>query len=201
MRHAQVGVADITNVGLDGVMGLSFSNAGVSDLVEGLKSISPIAGQPFHFNIFDRMPNQNNFIGISLSRTADLEMSADASFTFNEVDPKYAQVLSTPRIPLFPGNNGRWSILVDSIHNNGVNIPLRSSVPGAPAHKLVVLMDTGTHTATLPPDIWYALYSQIPGAMFSAHAMKFVIPCQSTPIVSVVIALVVFSVYFPHPGF
>ncbi|KAJ6540530.1 aspartic peptidase domain-containing protein [Mycena capillaripes] len=127
MNATSVGLSDIIDIGLDGLMGLSFTNNGASDLTKGLKSWGPTTGQPFHFNIFDARANEDNFIGISLSRTDDLETSADASFTFNEVDPKYPDILNTPRIPLFPGNNGRWSILVDILNNNGVES--RSHLP------------------------------------------------------------------------
>jgi hypothetical protein len=66
-------------------------------------------GELFLSNIFDQKPDQQNFIGVSLSRTDDLEGSADASFLINEVDQDYADVLFASAIPLFARNNGRCS--------------------------------------------------------------------------------------------
>ncbi|KAJ6549589.1 hypothetical protein DFH09DRAFT_1320065 [Mycena vulgaris] len=136
----------------------------MSPLTAALTPQSPTIDQPFLFNVFDMTPEQNNFIGISLSRTEDLEGSATASFTINELDVAYAAAADAPELPLFPGGNGRWSILVDSLDVDGVDIPLVSNVPNAPDRTLVAVMDTGAPVDYLPPDILYALYSQIPGA-------------------------------------
>lgn len=135
----------------------------------------------------------DNFIGISLSRTDDLEDSADASFTINALDETYAaHVPAQPEIPLFPGNNTFWSVLVDRINVNGVSIPMKSKVPDAPNGSIVAVMDTGTPKATLPPDITYAIYSQIPGALVSVvdGAMVFIIPCNTSTLVTIVVGSV-----------
>ncbi|KAJ7659832.1 aspartic peptidase domain-containing protein [Mycena rosella] len=189
MNATFVGVSGIVDLGLDGLMGMAFNNLAASDITQILGPQSSPSPQPFLFNIFDQTPNVDNFIGISLSRTGDLEGSADASFTINELDDDYATVSSAPQLPLFPGTNGRWSILVDAISVDGVGIPIGSVVPNAPNGSLVVLMDTGTPTASLPPDILYAIYSQIPGASVAVQddQMLFVIPCNSTSIVTVTI--------------
>ncbi|KAJ7110704.1 aspartic peptidase domain-containing protein, partial [Mycena crocata] len=146
-------------------------------------------GQPFLFNIFDAHATETNFIAISLSRTDDLEGSAEASFTIMELDETYAVVKETTPVPLFPANSPAWSILVDAITVDGVNVPLVSTVPNAPSGKFVAAIDSGTTLATLPPDILYALYSQIPGATVTIDddQIKFVIPCNTTSVVTVVI--------------
>jgi hypothetical protein len=64
-------------------------------------------GELFLSNIFDQKSDQLNFIGVSHSRTDDLEDSAAASFLVNKVDQDYADVVFASDIPLFPGNNGR----------------------------------------------------------------------------------------------
>jgi hypothetical protein len=68
--------------------------------------------EPFLYDIFGQTPQQDNFFGISPSRTDDLEGSAEASFTINEVDGTYSDVVIAPVLPLFPAT-GRWSILLD----------------------------------------------------------------------------------------
>ncbi|KAJ7662301.1 aspartic peptidase domain-containing protein, partial [Mycena rosella] len=165
MNATFVGVSGIVDLGLDGLMGMAFNNLAASDITQILGPQSSPSPQPFLFNIFDQTPNVDNFIGISLSRTGDLEGSADASFTINELDDDYATVSSAPQLPLFPGTNGRWSILVDAISVDGVGIPIGSVVPNAPNGSL------------------------IPGASVAVQddQMLFVIPCNSTSIVTVTI--------------
>jgi hypothetical protein len=94
-------------------------------------------------------------------------------------------------VPLFPGTNGRWSVVVDAIQVNGANISLTSTVPKAPNGSLVVLMDTGTPTASLPSDILYAVYSQMPGVSVAVvdndGTLFFIVPCNTSAIVTVVI--------------
>ncbi|KAJ7215896.1 aspartic peptidase domain-containing protein [Mycena pura] len=196
LSATSVGLDGIVDVGLDGLIGLAFDGQNASPLTDALFEMGPTVGQPFHFNIFDQTPEQDNFMGIALSRTDDLEGSADASFTFNELDPTYsAAVGSLAPVPLFPGGNGRWSVLVDSMNVNGVDIPLTSVLPATPSGKLVAVMDTGTPTATLPPDVLYALYSNIPGALYSAEDDIFIIPCDTSAVVTVVISGIPYPIH------
>jgi hypothetical protein len=177
--------------GTQGLIGLGFNGAANTKVQE---AVGPDVGQPFLFNVFDQTPDQDNFIGIALSRTDDLEDSADASFTINELDPNYTAIENMPEIPVFPGVevNGRWTFVVDSIDIDGVGIPLTSEVPGTPDGKFVALMDTGTTLGNLPPGVFYALYSNIPGALVGfvgtgPYDFTFIIPCNTTSMLTVVI--------------
>ncbi|KAJ7478395.1 aspartic peptidase domain-containing protein [Mycena latifolia] len=197
MNTTVVAAGGIVDLGLDGLLGLSFDGNRTSPITRALESQSPTVGQPFLYNIFDASPDQDNFIGISLSRTEDLENSADASFTINELDAESAGVVVFPKIPLFPGDNLRWSILIDSIDVNGIDIPLVSTVPNAPAGKFVAVLDTGTPTGALPPDILYALYSQIPGASVAVVGdnMRFLVPCNTSSIVTVIMGGLPYAIH------
>ncbi|KAJ7501044.1 aspartic peptidase domain-containing protein [Mycena galericulata] len=183
----------VVDSGLSGLIGLSFDGVTPSNIMRTLESYGKESqGEPFLFNIFDQTPEQDNFIGISLSRTGDLQGTADGSFTINEVDEAYPGVVSTSLIPLFPGNDGRWTILVDSISVDGVNVSMpKSSVTSAPAGKLVALMDTGTPTLALPQQLMDAIYSKVPGSnygtstAFGGTMQMWTIPCNTTTIVSV----------------
>ncbi|KAJ7487062.1 aspartic peptidase domain-containing protein [Mycena latifolia] len=189
MNATYMGLGGIVDLGLDGLMGLSFNVLVASPITAALYSQGPTLGQPFLYNVFDMTPEQDNFIGISLSRTDDLEGSAGASFTINELDAAYAAVADAPAVPLFPVGTTRWSILVDSMNINGVDIPLTSGVTNAPNGSLVAVLDTGTPTSTLPPAILYALYSQIPGAFVAVNGSEidFVVPCNTSALVTVII--------------
>ncbi|KAJ7467599.1 aspartic peptidase domain-containing protein [Mycena latifolia] len=156
-----------------------------------LALLGDTAGQPFLFNVLDQNPDQDNFMAISFSRKDDLEGSVDAPFTINE--------LEEPSVPLFPGDNVRWNILVDAINVNGNFIPLTCNVPNAPNGSLVALMDTGTSTGTLPPDILYAVYSHIPGASVTVQGngelILFIVPCNTSAIITVVIGGVPYTIH------
>ncbi|KAJ7118353.1 aspartic peptidase domain-containing protein [Mycena epipterygia] len=190
----QVGLGGIVDLGLDGLIGFAFDGTSPSSITDALvaEGSNSTAGQPFLFNVFDQNPNVNNFIGISLSRTGDLEGSADASFTINEIDETYAAVLDSTPVPIFPPDKPRWNLLLDAVTVDGKALPMPASVVTStvgttPAGKLVVLMDTGTPTAQMPPDLVNAIYSSIPGALFSNSQQNWIIPCNTTSIVTVVI--------------
>ncbi|KAJ7362559.1 hypothetical protein DFH08DRAFT_799582 [Mycena albidolilacea] len=78
----KVGPTQILDLGLDGLIRLAFSGDDNSEIES---TLGPSVNQPFLFNVFDKM-TVDNFIGISLFRTDDLEDSADASFTINALD-------------------------------------------------------------------------------------------------------------------
>ncbi|KAJ6550993.1 aspartic peptidase domain-containing protein, partial [Mycena vulgaris] len=190
----EVGLGAILEVGLDGLIGFAFDGALASELTAAVESagFDAAVSQPFLFNIFDQKPDIENFIAISLSRTGDLEDSADASFTINEIDETYAGVLNSKPIPIFPPEKRRWSLILDAVTVDGTSIPIPgstvTSVTPVAAGNLVVLMDTGTPTAALPVDLYNMIYSNIPGALFSSSQATWVVPCNTTAIVTVVMS-------------
>ncbi|KAJ7089136.1 aspartic peptidase domain-containing protein [Mycena epipterygia] len=184
----------VQSLGIDGLIGLAFESIETSPITATLQAngSNPILGNPFLFNIFDQTPGQNNFIGISLSRTGDLEDTADASFTINELDPTYAAVANAPPIPLLPGILDRWRIAVDGFSVDGVDVPLPSSVVSTvPVGKLATILDTGTPTASLPGPLIDSIFSKIPGSSLTvvdgagAPGPIWTVPCNTTSIVSV----------------
>ncbi|KAJ6483758.1 aspartic peptidase domain-containing protein [Mycena vitilis] len=183
----------ILEVGLDGLIGLAFDGTLESDIQEALKAngSDPSLGEPFLYNIFNQTPNQDNYIGISLARTGDLEGTAEASFTINEIDETYAAVANSSKMSLFrPGSDGGWAFLSDGVSVDGTSIALPpSSIPGAPAGKLVTVPDTGTPTILLPQTLLDGIFSRIPGSVLRvvealAADPVWTIPCNTTTIVS-----------------
>jgi hypothetical protein len=71
---------------------------------------------------------------------------------------------------------------------------MKSVVSKVPKGALVALIDSGTPQGSLPPDVFYALYSRIPGALFfgskNLDDVEFAIPCNTTTMVTVFIAQV-----------
>ncbi|KAJ6484920.1 aspartic peptidase domain-containing protein [Mycena sanguinolenta] len=180
-----VGLGAVLDLGMDGLMGFSFgtTDSFINVALQGA-GMDETAGQPFLSNVFDQTPDQQNFLAISLSRTDDLEDSADASFLINELDPDYADVVSAPAIPLF-GNDGRWSILIDGIYLDGVNVPVTpSTTTGVPAGKISALIDTGTPTVSFPPDFIDRVFAAIPGTSQISSGL-WTVPCDTTSILSI----------------
>jgi hypothetical protein len=81
---------------------LGVTTSSIKVALQGAK-LDETLGELFLSNVFDQ---KQNFIGVLLYRTEDLEGSADASFLVNQVDQDYADVVFAPAIPLSPGNNG-----------------------------------------------------------------------------------------------
>ncbi|KAJ7671395.1 aspartic peptidase domain-containing protein [Mycena polygramma] len=184
----------ISEVGLDGLIGLAFDGILESDIQAELiaNGSDPSVGAPFLYNIFNQTPNQDNYIGISLARTGDLEGTADASFTINEVDDTYAAVANSSKISLFrPGGEGGWLFLVDAILVDDTRVtPPPSIFSGVPAGKLLAAPDTGTPFMLLPQILLDDIFSSIPGSVLKlVEAVDgtdpvWTIPCNTTTIVS-----------------
>ncbi|KAJ7185064.1 aspartic peptidase domain-containing protein [Mycena filopes] len=196
----QVELESILDEGLDGLIGFAFNGASASRITQGLQDggykDSNNAGQPFIFNLFDSTPDVDNFIAISLSRTDDLEGSAEASFTINELDKTYSAVSNSPHININPPDGGRWTIPLDGITVDGKPVALPpSEVAKTPRGKMTVLLDTGTPSAGIPLALFNAIYGNIPGALWSASQNQSVIPCNTTAIVTVIFGGVSFPIH------
>ncbi|KAJ7663203.1 hypothetical protein DFH06DRAFT_1324680 [Mycena polygramma] len=189
------GAGDLLDPGINGLIGVAFDIFKASTLKNTLDDSGMYGrGEPFLFNLFKKTPQQDNFIGMSLSRSDDREGTSEASFTVNEVDETYADIVSTPSLPLFPGT-GRWSILIDgiSVDNVPVSIP-KSTIPVATSGKIAVVMDSGTPTGLLPQDLFNAIYSAIPGATPYKNG-AWLIPCNTTTIVRIEIGGAQFPIH------
>ncbi|KAJ7146704.1 aspartic peptidase domain-containing protein [Mycena epipterygia] len=140
----------LAGFGLDGMISLGLNDLNASGVVSELLA---------------NAPKEDNFLGLSISRTADLEDSASASFMINEVDEAYAEVQSAPLIPVFPGGHSIWTVLIDEISVDGVNITLPSStVSGTPAGKIVAVMEMSLKSGYVPSALYNRIYSQTSGA-------------------------------------
>jgi hypothetical protein len=65
--------------------------------------------------------------------------------TIGEYVPQYAGVADTPAIPTWPVSSPtRWTVLLESFIVNGTNVPVSTTVDGAPSNLAVVLLDSGT---------------------------------------------------------
>ncbi|KAJ7730320.1 hypothetical protein B0H16DRAFT_1733835 [Mycena metata] len=132
----------------------------------------------------------DNFVGISLSRTDDLEGTADASVTINELDPTYSAVANAPPIQILAGIVDRWRIPVDSISVDGVDVPFLHR--RYPTLLMEAWLRSWTQGPRRPPCLprSFLQSSQIPGAIFKVvdglqDTELWTVPCNTTTIVSV----------------
>ncbi|KAJ7512552.1 aspartic peptidase domain-containing protein [Mycena galericulata] len=181
--------------GIFGLWGLGFDtpgSSGVNDAVQTAYGTSATWGQSVLANIFAENPTAADYIGISLSRTGDQEGTADASLTISEYDSNYQAVQNSPKLPQIPPNSGTWTVTLDALSVGGKKINWPSTMSVAPAGKNIVHLDTGTTNILMPAEQIAAIYSSIPGAVFSPDSYipltqfsttydVWVVPCNATP--------------------
>lgn len=131
-------------------------------------------------NIFSQNTSTPNFISVLLGRGDDLDGVTDGTFTVSEVIPGLENITSTPKLARQGPGIGRWTVLLDSFSVNGKEIPLNSSVAGMPSGKSLAQLDTGATDAAIPPFMVTAIYSSMPGAIFSEADDFWIVPCNST---------------------
>ncbi|KAF9004738.1 aspartic peptidase domain-containing protein [Cyathus striatus] len=179
-------ITGITDIGLHGLFGLGLDTRGASPIKTKIASIpgkDQSWGASVLENIFNQHPTQPNFIGFDLVRAQDMEGSKDGSFTIGEYDENYAAIEHVPKLPQFPLNSDRWTLLVDVISANGKSVPLSSSISKAPKNRAVALLDTGAPSTIFPVDVLDAIFSQFPSAVKFAQEgeeVAWIVPCNAT---------------------
>jgi len=178
-------VSGLQELGIYGLMGLSFDFSTVSPINRKIKSLyGPDAtwGRSVLQNIFAQNPSQPNFVAIDLTRTDDLEDTAGGSLLIGEYDDKYAAVAEKPKLPQYPKGGDRWTILLDGISVDGEAITVKSTIPGVPVGSAQALLDTGDPMSTFPVAIFDAIYSKVPGsALYNTDSGRaWFIPCNTT---------------------
>ncbi|KAK7052765.1 Six-hairpin glycosidase [Favolaschia claudopus] len=179
-----------------GILGLGFDTPGSSRInaaVLQAQGAASTVGNSVLSNIFAENATGSHYIGISLSRTGDEEGTADGSLTIAEYDSDYAAVANAPKLPQTPANSGVWSVVLDGLSVGGkkINWPTRLTT-AVPSGKNIVLLDTGTTNILMPGEQVNAIYSAIPGAVFSPNSNiplaqfsttrdVWVVPCTATP--------------------
>ncbi|KAF9004735.1 aspartic peptidase domain-containing protein [Cyathus striatus] len=162
-------ISGITDIGIQGLLGLGLNTRNASPIGDKIKAVegnSATWGDSVLENLFRQHPDQPNFIGFDLVRTEDMEDSADGSFTIGEYDENYLDIQNSTKLPKFPKNSYRWSVLVDGVTINGKNI------------SLVAVLDTGAPNDVVPNRVLDAIYSQFSGAV--KYQNIWIVPCNAT---------------------
>jgi saccharopepsin len=178
-------IGGMQDIGIYGLMGLSFDFASGSPINQQIESIyGPDAtwGRSVLQNIFMQNPTEPNFIAIALSRTGDLEETDGGSFTIGEYLPQYADVANQTKLSQYPTGGDRWTTLLEGAYVDGTAIAVVSNITGVPSGQGQTLLDTGNPAAIFPVAMYDAIYSSIPGsALLNVPGTRiWVIPCNTT---------------------
>ncbi|KAJ7161147.1 aspartic peptidase domain-containing protein [Mycena filopes] len=138
-----------------------------------------VVGKSVLSNIFDQYPDKSRFFAVSLSRPGE-DGTADGLLTIGEYDDRYSEVQHAPLLPQFPQSSRAWSFLMDGIF---VAWPFDPNVT-VPDGQAVGLLDTGTYSLVVPPDIRDFIYRVVPGAVqtgknSSLSPDDWIIPCAT----------------------
>lgn len=194
LRVESTTVLGLREMGIDGVLGLSFDFNTASPINQAARARDgPDAswGSSVLKNIFDQDPDTPNFIALDLARTDDLEDVAGGSFSIGTYPTEEwaTGIAQAPRLAQFPRGGSRWTTLLDGVLVDGTPLQgLGSSIRGAPNGSLVVLLDSGDPTASVPVRLQREIYSRVPGAVsFERRGeVVWVLPCDAKTVVEFV---------------
>jgi len=174
----KAGTNPIFHFGAVGIVGLGFTSLSHIDAAIDVGGVT--WGRSLLYNIFALNPTEPNFIAMALERQSDPTDSVQGSLGVGELEPEYASVAQTTKIPLFPQvGSTRWTVLLDSFAVNGATQNVTSAIAGVPAGKVAVLLDSGTTYSYAPASVANAIYSGVPGAVLSADLTQWSVPCSA----------------------
>ncbi|KAF8062507.1 aspartic peptidase domain-containing protein [Lyophyllum atratum] len=183
-------IGAMTDIGIHGLFGLGFDHPEASPINDAIqKKYGPSAkwGASVLQNIFNQNASKPNFVAVDLARTEDLEDTAGGSFNIGEYDEEYVTVASAKKLLQFPRGGTRWTTLLDSILIDGVPVGISSMINGVPAGNAIALIDTGSPTGVFTKDIMEKIFSRISGAVYDPDSEVWIVPCNSTANVELVL--------------
>ncbi|KAJ7873872.1 hypothetical protein B0H14DRAFT_124010 [Mycena olivaceomarginata] len=120
MNATSVGLVDITDVGLDGLLGLAFTT---TDTRISQRLWDPCKASPSTLtsSTNSRPWTTSSASPFHVQKTPHRTLAMRRSRS-NEVDPLYSHIVDTAPIPLFLGDNGRWSVVVGESSSSGEGV-------------------------------------------------------------------------------
>lgn len=172
---------------VDGYMGMSFDVSNIFSTVAqawGNESAQTL-GRSFITNLFAQNTSLPNNFDIQLGRTEQMDEDGAGTFIVSGHSAAFGDVADAPKLPRVVSD--RWAVVMDEMKINGEKFSFnQSSVPGVPEGKVAAVMDSGFSLPPLPPAAVDAIYKSVPGAVFSQTAGGYVIPCNSSTMLSFV---------------
>ncbi|KAI0784374.1 aspartic peptidase domain-containing protein [Abortiporus biennis] len=148
-------------------------------------------GAPLLENIFAAYPNESKILTMQLSRS-DLGMVDGGVFTIGEIDSNFTAVTNSSKLEVIPTLN-MWHTLMDGITVNGQYYSGHGNSTTRPANadpsSLVILLDSGTASTTLPSYYVDLIYKNIPGVTTREDIPGlYQLPCDTKLNVSLIFA-------------
>lgn len=146
-------------------------------------------GRSFITNLFAQNASLPNNFDLQLGRTNMLNETSTGTFIIGGHSSQFGDVTDAPKLPRV--GNARWTVALDKMKINGEAFSFnKSSVSSVPEGSLVALLDSGFSIPQLPPAAVDAIYTSIPGAVFWQTGNSYIVPCNSTAMVSFVLGYV-----------
>lgn len=185
-----------------GILGLGFvqpsPNATPSTINSELQKAggSRTLGESAIGNIYLQNLSLPNFFDIHIGRSSDLKDVSEGLFSIGEHVPSFEAVSTRPKLPRV--SEGRWGVPLDGFQLNGQTVPFekKSVVPTAPNGTLVAVLDSGATQAQVPPNLVDAIYNSISGAIFDKFSNQWLVPCDGTTNLTVIMGYVAAPCYF-----
>ncbi|KAI0666611.1 aspartic peptidase domain-containing protein [Trametes maxima] len=182
--------------GIDGYLGMSFDVSSIFGTIQqswGNQSASTL-GRSFITNLFAQNESLPNSFDLQLGRIDTMDAAGTGTFTISEHSSEFGDVTDAPKLPRVAA--GRWSVVMDEMRINGERFSFnKSSVPGVPEGKVAALLDSGFSLPPLPPAAVDAIYTSIPGSVFYRTQGAYLVPCNSSTMLSFVFGGQEFAVH------
>ena len=139
--------------------------------------------------VFNENSGESNNFDLQLGRDSDLNGTIYTTFAIGEHLADREDVTQSTKLDTFAAVE-RWSVAMDGMTVNGVPVQFNaSSFSGTPPGKVLAALDSGTSLALIPDGAVQAIYSSIPGAIYSGDG-TWAVPCLGTTNVSFIFGYV-----------
>jgi hypothetical protein len=137
-------------LGLPGILGLGPNRN--SDLFKA--GASDARASTTLTNLFFQHNQTDSFFTMQLGRPREILSDTPGTITFGEVLPELSNITTQPKIPVVNVSAipefFSWTIVLDKMLVNGVDIFVPASVASGDPSQFVVLLDSGNSAASLP---------------------------------------------------
>ncbi|PIL33895.1 hypothetical protein GSI_03601 [Ganoderma sinense ZZ0214-1] len=173
--------------GTQGILGMAFDNAAIYKTVTAFwgKQAADELGGAFITNVFAQNKSLPNNFDFDLGRVTFEDPAGTSLFTIGDHAPGFENVTQAPKLPRVATDH--WTLALDEMRINGNRFAFNKSiVSGAPAGKVLAVLDSGFSFPPLPTAAANAVYSKISGAVLYNTSVDmlngWLIPCDFSPV-------------------
>ncbi|PIL33898.1 hypothetical protein GSI_03604 [Ganoderma sinense ZZ0214-1] len=173
--------------GAQGILGMAFDNAAIYKAVTkawGQQAANELGGA-FITNIFAQNKSLPNNFDFDLGRVTFEDPAGTSLITIGDHAPGFENVTQAPKLPRVATDH--WTLALDEMRIDGNRFAFNKSiVSGAPAGKVLAILDSGFSFPPLPTAAANAIYSKISGAVLYNTSVDglngWIVPCDFSPV-------------------